>query len=220
MALDVVLLESAEQGTPGWRVYGWDGPWISLGKQQVASSALLNPDLVPWVMRPTGGLAVLHGHDVTVGLALPLALISSTEDLSRSVRRVYRFLAGPLVAALQECGLDVCLGEDSAFVGRGIKSADCFAKVSPNDIVYRCSGVKACGCALRLTSSAVLLQASIPNGAPLVDPALIFADPHIPVGKGWDASGFGATLDRCLSEPLPPTKRGTSPHKASGRFPP
>jgi lipoate-protein ligase A len=198
MALDVGLLEHAERGRSGWRVYGWDGPWVSLGKQQAASFALLDPDLVPWVVRPTGGLAVLHGHDVTVGLALPLSLISPSEDLSRSVRRVYRFLAAPLVSALQECGLDVCLGEDSGFVGRGVKSADCFAKVSPNDIVYRASGVKACGCALRLTSSAVLLQASIPNGHPLVDPSLVFADPHIPKGEKWDASGISSALNRTI----------------------
>ncbi|HEY3783635.1 MAG TPA: hypothetical protein VGL56_21330 [Fimbriimonadaceae bacterium] len=197
--MDVALLESAERGVPGWRVYGWDGPWISLGKQQVASRDLLNPDLVPWVMRPTGGLAVLHGHDVTVGLALPLSSISSMEDLSRSVRRVYRFLAAPLVAALHECGLDVCLGENSGFAGTGVKSADCFAKVSPNDIVYRSSGLKACGCALRLTSSAVLLQASIPNGRPLVDPAIVFAEPHSPIGEAWDSSRFNEALSKRLT---------------------
>ena len=97
MTEDARLLSVAEEGRAGWRVYGWDGPWISLGCYQSASKDLLDPELVPFVMRPTGGKAVLHGHDVTVGLALPLSLLSEVsgieeEKLARSLRTVYRII--------------------------------------------------------------------------------------------------------------------------------
>ena len=264
MGRDAALLASAEKGRDGCRVYSWDGPWISLGMMQVAERDLLPTNPVPWVMRPTGGKAVLHGHDVTVGLAVPLAAMvrhsESVERLSRSVRTVYRRIAAPLVVALQGCGLPARLAEETRFVGeagrqsdpdpgdgtaasrlrepsdhphltspvkgegfrtlpmrqvlkgegsrsfatrqisRGTgRTADCFAHVSPNDIVHEVSGQKVCGCALRLTSSAVLVQASIPNGPPLVDPRLVFAAPNAMNAVRWDASEFAEKLGDALA---------------------
>src|SRR5579859_7982221 len=102
MSRDSHLLVMAERSEAGCRVYSWDGPWISLGKQQVAERDLLDPSLVPWVRRPTGGKAVLHGHDVTVGIALPLAILGPlagtipVQALARSVKTVYRILARPM----------------------------------------------------------------------------------------------------------------------------
>jgi lipoate-protein ligase A len=154
-------------------------------------------------MRPTGGKAVLHGHDITVGLALPLELIATqtglpVERLSRSVKTVYRFVARPLMAALNESGLNVALGEETELGARGPRSTDCFAHVSPNDIVDVESGVKVCGCALRLTASAVLVQASIPCGRPLLDPAKLFDVPQLSGSLSWDSAGFGAALKDAL----------------------
>lgn len=204
MARDVELLERAERGELGCRVYDWDGPWISLGKTQVAERDLLDPKLVPWVMRPTGGKAVLHGNDVTVGLAAPLDIFrraaSGPKDLSRSVRTVYRIVAQPLVNALNDCGLPCALAEDTPFAekGRGGFSADCFAHISANDIVHRKLGSKVCGCALRLTSSAVLVQASIPKGPPLIDPQCLFAIPQTAHVANWNSEEFAWALERAL----------------------
>lgn len=198
MARDAELLSRAENGAPGCRVYAWDGPWISLGRQQSAAHDLLGSNPVPWVMRPTGGRAVLHGHDVTVGLAVPLPMLvqpgESAERLSRSVRTVYRRLAAPLVSALNACGMPAALAEHTPFSGHGPKSADCFAHISPNDIVDRQTGLKACGCALRLTARAVLVQASIPNGRPLIDPRLVFAQPQPASYRTWDSAPFAEAL--------------------------
>lgn len=190
MARDAELLQLAEEGKPSFRVYGWNGPWVSLGFQQVAERDLLDANLVPWTKRPTGGKAVLHGHDVTVGLALPLTAIGDPEKLSRSVRTVYRAIAEPLVRALNDCGVPAALAEETRFAGRGPRSADCFAHVSPNDIVNTVTGMKACGVALRLTSGAVLVQASIPNGKPLIDPQQLFAQPAPVSNSEWDTRGF------------------------------
>jgi lipoate-protein ligase A len=202
MGRDADLLRAAEAGEPGCRVYGWDGAWISLGKFQNPSVDLLPGCPAPWVMRPTGGRGVLHGHDVTVGLAWPLALLAEPgEDpvrLSRSVRRAYRRLALPLIAAMRDVGVPAALGEQTRFAGTTPKSADCFAHVAANDIVDERTGQKVCGCALRLTERAALVQASIPARRPLVDPALVFPDPAPVAWSLVDKDRFGAALREAL----------------------
>lgn len=194
MARDAALLDLAEQGVLACRVYSWSEPWITLGAQQDAKRDLLG-DSVPHAMRPTGGLAVLHGHDVTVGLAAPLDLF--TID-SRSLKAVYRGVIAPLVTAMNDCGCRVALAEQTRFA-KGPKTAiDCFAAVSPNDIVDIETGLKACGCALKVTRTAVLLQASLPSGPPLVDPRALFAGPAAPVATKWQTERFAEFLENHL----------------------
>lgn len=224
MALDVALLEAAELGAVGWRVYGWNGPWVSLGRFQRPVDALVDPEGVRWVARPTGGKAVLHGHDVTVGLAVPIAALgpngspdSGTETSLRiawgrsskadvcdlrgrpSVKRAYTALATPLIEAMRACGFPAELAANTRFAGRGNRVADCFAHVSPNDIVHEESGVKVCGCALRLTDRAVLLQASIPAGRPLVAPASVVRGAVDSPFYEWDAASFERAFARAMS---------------------
>lgn len=118
---------------------------------------------------------MLHGHDLTVATACPLDRLGAS---SRRVRAAYRAVVAPIVEGLRAAGIPAALGEDTPFGRRtGPKSADCFAHVSANDVVDARTGLKVCGCALRLTEQAVLLQASIPLGPPLVDPRRIFAAP-------------------------------------------
>src|SRR5687768_7523544 len=69
MQVDIDLFHAAERGEFSLRFYSWDGPWVTLGRFQDPARDLLDPSLVPWVVRPTGGKAVLHGHDLTVTLA-------------------------------------------------------------------------------------------------------------------------------------------------------
>jgi lipoate-protein ligase A len=229
MSLDAALLERAESaGLAGFRVYGWDGPWVSLGMNQDADRDLLDPQLVPWVRRPTGGKGVLHGHDVTVGMAAPLSLVvrhrssaakewqSGDEEVrARSVRAAYRFMTAHIISALRACGLPATLSEGRRMtlrapgtltslppppiptasgqgegVARAAPTADCFGAVSPNDVVDERTGMKVCGCALRVTRNAVLLQASIPAGPPLIDPRRVFARPSSIVAPPWDVQRF------------------------------
>lgn len=200
MRRDVALFEAAETGTAGGRVYEWDGPWVSLGKFQSVERALLPHSEVCWVMRPTGGKAVLHGHDVTIGLAVPLATIG-VED-NRSLGPAYRAVVRIIVAALRDCGADAALGEDTAFVGTKGKTADCFAHVAPNDIVNRQTGQKVCGCALKLGAKSVLVQASVPVRAPLVDPCTVFANPAVSTWTCVDADELASALGvRTLDRP-------------------
>ncbi|MBL8067320.1 MAG: hypothetical protein JNM28_02630 [Armatimonadetes bacterium] len=171
MARDAGLLDS---GSPIARVYGWDGPWVSLGRSQNSSASLKPGCPAPWVMRPTGGKAVLHGHDLTVGMAVPLEILGLGE---RDVKSVYRAVIPLLTRSLNAVGIPASLAEETPFVRGAGKVADCFAHVSPNDVVDPSTGQKVCGCALRLTNRMVLVQASIPVGKPLVDPSLVYDAP-------------------------------------------
>lgn len=195
MERDRRLLADAERGVPGARVYRWDGPWVSLGVFQQAERDLLPSCGVPSVLRPTGGKAVLHGHDETIGLAIPLVMIDAG---SRSLKVAYRAVIQPIVAGMRACGVPAALAENTAFV-RGVgKTADCFAHISPNDVVDERTGLKVCGCALKLTQTAVLVQASLPNGLPLVDPQRVFARPSVAHAPAWDASNLADALEEAL----------------------
>jgi lipoate-protein ligase A len=192
MERDAVLLAEAERGVAGWRVYSWDGPWVSLGRFQRAERAVVQ-GWDRWCMRPTGGRAVLHGHDLTLAFALP------HDGDCRQIKAVYRRLIAPLVEALNACGLECRLAETTRYVGRGRESEDCFAFRSPNDVVCPETGKKVCGCALRIGERGALLEASVPYRAPLVKPdeAIVGA-----VGfevSSWDADGFRRAVSVAMS---------------------
>lgn len=193
MALDAALLARAEEsGEAGWRVYRWDGPWVSLGRFQRSERAV-PPDWDRWCMRPTGGRAVLHGHDVTFAYALP------HEGDARAVKTLYRRLIAPLVEALNACSLECRLAETTRYVGRGRESEDCFAFRSPNDVICPDTGLKVCGCALRATDRGALLQASVPAGPTLVEAerAIVGGTSH---GiRPWHAERFEDAIRRAMA---------------------
>ena len=173
MERDIALLSYVRPGSVAWRVYGWVGPWVSLGASQKPERALLPGCEVPWVMRPTGGKAVLHGHDLTVGLCISLVDIG-LHPYSRDVEAAFLAAVGFLRDALRSCGV-WCDFSDGGRI-RNHATTDCFAYASPNDLVDS-KGIKVCGCAQKLTDEAVLIQASIPCRAPLVDPSQTYERP-------------------------------------------
>lgn len=176
MARDALLLRMAERGQASVRVYSWSCPWVTLGRYQHASEALLEDSRIPWASRPTGGRAVLHGHDITIGLAAPLSALGLNDQ--RGLRAVYRAAIAPIVAAIRSCGVPAVLGEAvKRDKGSLARSADCFLAVSSNDVVDERTGAKICGCAMRVTDRAVLVQGSLPVRPPLVDPSLVYQRP-------------------------------------------
>jgi hypothetical protein len=73
MAGDVALLEAFQGGEipPTLRVYQWASPALTYGVNQQLPPRLVdacNALGIPMLRRPTGGKAVLHGHDLTVAL--------------------------------------------------------------------------------------------------------------------------------------------------------
>lgn len=204
MARDVRLWEAAESGTAGARVYGWEGPWVTLGRFQRAERALVPGTGVPSVQRPTGGRAVLHGHDVTVGLAVPLTALGVPEGRERNLKSVYRAVTWPLLEALRACGLRAELAEAVSGPALEGDSADCFAAAFGLDIVDPDGGNKICGCALRIGQFACLLQASVPAGRPLVDPATVFLRPARPHWSSLRPDDLASSLERALGPIGPP----------------
>ncbi len=198
MAKDALLLSGAEEGRIGARVYFWDGPWVSLGRSQNPERDLLPGNAVPYVARPTGGQAVLHGHDATIGLAIPTGLILGTEP--KSVKAAYRGATRPILKALNACGLNVALAADTEWIKERRGLPDCFAATSEMDIVDTATGLKICGCAMRRKREAVLLQASIPMGQPLVDPETVFSNASSYVGPDWDPTPLADELASALSQ--------------------
>lgn len=190
MALDAELLQAAEEGETGWRVYRWDEPWVSLGRFQRPERAVV-PGWERWCIRPTGGRAVLHGHDVTFAYAV------HHEGDCRHVKALYRRLIAPLVEALCASGLECRLAETTRYVGRGRESEDCFAFRSPNDVVCPDTGAKVCGCALRITERGALLQASIPIEKPLTEGAIVGWTP--PTIRLWRHDEFEDALRRAMT---------------------
>lgn len=193
MAQDVRLLDLAKQGIVAGRIYSWTGPWVSLGKFQIPADVMASS--IPYVVRPTGGKAVYHGHDVTVGLAVPLSVIQCSE---RDVKKAYRAICAPLIEALNGCGMTAGLAENTKHAGSGSKTEDCFAFNSPNDIVDIYTGKKVCGCALLMTSFAVLIQASIPNGAPELHPKFAIKGAADWIGVSYDLSRLAVHLEEAL----------------------
>jgi len=192
MARDTALLEARELAC---RVYYWNGPWVSLGRFQNPARDIVEGTQVPWVMRPTGGKAVLHGHDVTVGLAVPLRAIDCTP---RELKKAYRRLIEPLAEALRHSGLNAVLAETTSHQSKGQKTADCFAFNSANDVVDAETGHKVCGCALQVTEDSILLQASIPYRTPAIDPAKVIREASTASVKAWDPGAFAANLEQAL----------------------
>ena len=170
-----------EELRDGGRLYTWDGPWVSIGRFQRVEDAIV-PGWTRWIRRPTGGAAVLHGHDLTVSLSTPTA--------SGRPGEIYCTLLEPVLEALTACGLPCHTCGDNVTAAR---SQDCFASTDRYDVVNE-KGEKVCGCAMRITRTHALLQISIPYTTPSIDPAsAILGGVSRPV-PCWDYEEFGDAL--------------------------
>lgn len=175
---------------PAIRIYGWTEPWVTLGRYQSRDG--LKPGLsVPTTVRPTGGRAVLHGHDLTVGMAVCYRDLGTQP---RKLRETYRAMARPLIAGLRAAGIPAGLGEELAKAGRTRGSADCFLAASDNDIVNLTTGAKVCGCALRMDRDRALIQASIPIETPWIDPGEVYVVPAPVIAVQVDRTSLASVI--------------------------
>ena len=174
MRIDSEMLDSASARCSA-RTYAWDGPWISLGRFQ---KDFVSEDGCPTVRRPTGGRAVRHGDDLTVAIAVDLNCLGLD---SRRVAEIYRHLVIPLCAGFEAIGQPVMPVSQREAAG---DETDCFRVRSGFDLVSL-QGVKRCGVALRVSGTAVLLQASMPG---ILDQRAAWTDGFIRGGAdlGWE----------------------------------
>jgi lipoate-protein ligase A len=156
MAVDEVLFASATAGSaPVLRLYEWSGPWLSLGYAQPFSAsrgAACRDAGVHVVRRVTGGRAVLHGRDLTYGVAAAAAALPAGLESS------YRLVSDAILAALRELGVEA----ERAATADAIAPAadfDCFAIPATDEICA--GGRKLAGSAQRRAAGAVLQHGSI-----------------------------------------------------------
>lgn len=178
MARDLALLEAFERGEipPTLRIYQWASPAVTYGVNQHLPLRLVEGCErlgIPLFRRPTGGKAVLHGHDLT------LALVWQPARVPLYPRQVYLQLAPALIEALRRVGVPATQGDAAAPDPRSMNDGgDCFATPAIADIVHSGSGVKLMGCALLVRGAKVLMQASIPLRRPDVPIEALFGHAH------------------------------------------
>lgn len=163
MAADARLLSEVLEGaSPVFRIYTWDCPCVTVGRlQDEASVRSVFPDL-PLVRRPTGGLAVRHGADITLTVAACLSDLPPAAGTR--VLSTYQLIAGCLADAF--CALEVPAGFRQGRERTGGR-VDCFASAAGCDLVNSLTGAKLAGCAQRRQRSALLQQMSVPlSGIP------------------------------------------------------
>jgi lipoate-protein ligase A len=150
MERDVDMLRAADQGTPGLRIYRWRATCVTLGRFQHPAAA-----------------------DITLSVAAP-------RDGREGVKALYRRLTREPIALLGRSGIEAFLAEDLPGAVQGSSASTyCFASASRLDIVD-VRGRKICGCALRVTRRAALLQTSIPVTNPTIHPGSLLRGGHPP----------------------------------------
>ena len=159
MALDHALMARARHaGEAVLRVYEWDGPVLSLGRNQRARGIYIDEELthrgISVVRRPTGGRALLHHREITYSLTAPAVA-------GEHFGVMYRRFNVLLLEALSTLGVAGALSEPAAR-SHSPTAMPCFAEPSAGEIVV--AGRKLVGSA-QWRDDGALLQ----HGAILVD---------------------------------------------------
>jgi lipoate-protein ligase A len=146
MATDEVLLDGADD-TASLRFYGWSEPTVSLGYFQPRGA---RPAGLPYVRRPSGGLMLVHHHELTYCLALPAG--ASWQGGESWLRRMHRAIA----AALADLGVPVRPHDPP---DRHRDTPLCFRHLTASDLLIE--GYKVVGSAQRKQRGALMQHGGI-----------------------------------------------------------
>lgn len=176
MAVDEAILRACADGKapPTLRLYGWEKPAVSLGYFQSVERARINIECcresgIDLVRRPTGGRAVLHGHDITFSISVCEREIPSG---FRSVPGSHLWLMRGAVAAFRLLDIPAEIGPAKGGRLRPTSNADCFAHIDRCDV--RVGKEKAAGAAQVRKWGALLEQGSMPCVVPDIDAHRVF----------------------------------------------
>jgi lipoate-protein ligase A len=178
MAFDTGLLDTAEDVTA--RRYTWAPPALSLGKFQRFTATPGLPFAV--VRRPSGGRAVLHGEgfEWSFAVAFPPGFFGG-ERVARDVALPYKVVAAAFAGALDELGVRLDSGHDTAYAG----SALCFAGTLRHDLLSR--GEKVVAIAQARREGRVLVHGSVLERRP---PDELTAAAASLFGEPWRGDGL------------------------------
>jgi lipoate-protein ligase A len=187
MAMDEALMcRAAQTGEAVFRVYGWESPTLSLGRNQRArgcyDAAIAREMGVGFVRRPTGGRALLHDHEVTYSVTMPIAGASEAAE-------AYDFINEVLLGALDRLGVRAERAPGGDAIPPGIRP--CFDVPSEREICV--SGRKLIGSAQWRRDGALLQHGSI-----LIrdDQAVISRLANTPLDGPPSAATLGSALGR------------------------
>ncbi len=111
MALDHALARCVAPGSGVVRLYGWERPTVSFGRNEPAaglySVRAAHERGIDYVRRPTGGRAVLHAGELTYAVVAPVRALGGA-------RIAYRRINEALAAALRSLGAGVELSAGGA----------------------------------------------------------------------------------------------------------
>jgi lipoate-protein ligase A len=154
MAVDDALLRAARGGVAFLRLYRWQPPCLSFGRNEPAGTrydrARIDALGLATVRRPTGGRAVWHDAEVTYAVAGP-------EGLFGSLPKAYQAIHAMLAEGLRALGAPATLAPARA-PGRPDGGA-CFASPAGGEVVV--AGRKLVGSAQVREGGAFLQHGSI-----------------------------------------------------------
>ena len=155
MALDQAMLDAAERGLAMLRLYRWDPPCLSFGRNEPAlrryDRARIEALGLSVVRRPTGGRAVWHAGELTYALASPADRFG---DLRTAYRRIHEMLAEALAAL----GVRPTLAAPPGMAAP-LDAGACFAAPAGGEVLV--GGGKVIGSAQVRQGSALLQHGSV-----------------------------------------------------------
>jgi lipoyl(octanoyl) transferase len=155
MRADYALMQSARGGDGFLRLYRWDPPCLSFGRNESTrrryNTAAIEALGIDTVRRPTGGRAVWHDRELTYAVAAPIRTFGSLAETYRSIHVM-------LAAALDRLGASVSLAT-APRTRPTLAGGSCFASPAGGEIV--CNGRKLVGSAQVREGSAFLQHGSI-----------------------------------------------------------
>ena len=163
MALDEYLFESAARpGQHVWRLYRWDPPAVSIGRNQRVGEAvnqqIMKEQKIAMVRRPTGGRAIWHSGDICFTHAGTTP--GKAESVS-SFKDDYMRAAHVVVGFLDALGIEakISAGHIGGKMPGGALKAPCFQ--SPGRFEITVGGKKIAGIAQYRAGERFLIQGSI-----------------------------------------------------------
>lgn len=156
MAVDESILHCSPQlKLPTLRFYTWDPPALSLGYFQNIKEIdreACQAKGIDIVRRVTGGRAVLHRHELTYSLVMPLFMLPGT------LIETYECISSALARGLKSLGLPAVLSPPRGRVST--ETAACFD--APGSAEITVHGKKAIGSAQTRRGESLLQHGSIP----------------------------------------------------------
>ncbi len=156
MSIDAALLRAAQEGDAYLRLYRWDPPCLSFGRNEPAASRYDRGAIrelgVDTVRRPTGGRAVWHDVEITYAVAAP-------SDTFGTLQQSYVAIHQMLATAMCRMGVSASLAPRPSGRAPRPSAGACFGSPAGGEIVV--DNRKLIGSAQVRTGDAFLQHGSI-----------------------------------------------------------